>query len=548
MSRLIQILKIIFYIISSVFVLIALFALLIGYPKVILDFIKLLGWEQFNNKILTLISVFQFYVIVGYLFFLSLLFFLMARYFYSIWNLNVRFLRLILVSIKEIVQWYKLEYRWILLLSPMLFSFGLMVLAPLRYDEIWTYLNFTSKGPIASIAYYPSPNNHILHSLSTNLFHVLPFLKESFKLRLPVTLSFFMALVVMGYYAAKIFGLRVGIFMLAFFPLLDMSIQYSFESRGYALLYLLFLIAWIASFQLIAGKNSRKYVVLYVISSILGFYCMPSFLYAWLSLSVLHLIYKPYSFVQWIWIHFVILVSTLFLYIPVILVSGLKSLTSNPFVIPIDRTEVWNGLSRFWFQFLAHLSGINAYWLLVTLLLAIPIVIYGIKNERKISFLFAFLILPSVWLLIHSVLPFSRTFFYLGFIIVLIISIALDRILPLIKNKILVWGLCLIQSSILVTRWEAHYNPMDYNGYASDLASNISGNYDYILYSNLFDTFLLYQLKMGEFTSYNLKYNSARPVSADTLFSDFQIIDLAVDETQNKPVFISTNVFNVYKN
>ena len=34
---------------------------------------------------------------------------------------------------------------------------------PISYDEGWTYINFTEKGALSSISYYPAPNNHIFY-------------------------------------------------------------------------------------------------------------------------------------------------------------------------------------------------------------------------------------------------------------------------------------------------------------------------------------------------------------------------------------------------
>ena len=42
------------------------------------------------------------------------------------------------------------------------------------YDELFTVINFTSKGFITSLSYYPAPNNHILYSVISSIFNYLP--------------------------------------------------------------------------------------------------------------------------------------------------------------------------------------------------------------------------------------------------------------------------------------------------------------------------------------------------------------------------------------
>lgn len=46
----------------------------------------------------------------------------------------------------------------------------LLFTLPYHYDEIFTYTNFSSKGFLASMAYYHVPNNHILHNLISVFF------------------------------------------------------------------------------------------------------------------------------------------------------------------------------------------------------------------------------------------------------------------------------------------------------------------------------------------------------------------------------------------
>ncbi|MFT3796805.1 hypothetical protein [Flavobacterium sp.] len=78
------------------------------------------------------------------------------------------------------------KYLALLLAIPLAASVYYALQMPVSYDEAWTFLNFTRKGFVASASHYPAPNNHVLHSLVTNLTYHLPGLSNLFKMRISV--------------------------------------------------------------------------------------------------------------------------------------------------------------------------------------------------------------------------------------------------------------------------------------------------------------------------------------------------------------------------
>jgi len=72
----------------------------------------------------------------------------------------------------------------LILLIAIIYRLYYAISFPVSYDEAWTYINFTEKGLLSSISFYPSPNNHVLHSVLTNLSYYLPF-TQTVNLRLP---------------------------------------------------------------------------------------------------------------------------------------------------------------------------------------------------------------------------------------------------------------------------------------------------------------------------------------------------------------------------
>jgi len=69
----------------------------------------------------------------------------------------------------------------------MLVTFALTL--PLSYDESFTFNEFTSKDILTSISNYPVPNNHVFHSILTNItWAIFSFTRSEMAVRLPALL------------------------------------------------------------------------------------------------------------------------------------------------------------------------------------------------------------------------------------------------------------------------------------------------------------------------------------------------------------------------
>jgi hypothetical protein len=294
---------------------------------------------------------------------------------------------------------------------------------PISYDEAWTYLNFTSKSVFTSASYYPAPNNHIFFSILSNISSLLPVHDPKISMRLlniccSVLCSFLFFKLMRRFYTR-----RIALYTLVLLTFSYPISLYSIQARGYELV-LLFSLA--ATYAVIAHLSAprKRYVWLYVISTILGFYTVPSFLYFFVSINLFVLLYAIITKRRMIFRSFVLFDSitaiiTAILYAPVILISGLDAVTHNGYVKPIPLAEVMSRIPGHFSQSADWFFGVPMFgtciffvlWLM-TLLITQKEKHPALKQFNLLALLL--LIMPPFILLLHRVIPFERTWIYLA--------------------------------------------------------------------------------------------------------------------------------------
>lgn len=321
---------------------------------------------------------------------------------------------------------------------------------PISYDEAWTYLHFSSKGFLTSLAYYPLPNNHILHSLFTNATYYLPF-DQTLNLRLPAILINLIACMGLFFSFSKLLDTRTGLLSLLLFSGLFPVLYYGYNSRGYSLILLAIVICFYANIQLIRQKESRhKYIFYFVLGGIIGLFTMPSFLYAFMALAIFTIGYYVYRsefepLKNYLAGLLACGMSVLLLYSPAILVSGWKSLAGNEFVRPLEYSEVIARLSD-------HFTNTSGFlfqlplWAVLTVSMGMLIFLF-IKKCRWTELLLVFFILcfSPLILMLHSVIPFPRTWIWLIIPLLYLAGLLLNYI-PKDRFK---WPLVLIGIAVL---------------------------------------------------------------------------------------------------
>jgi|GEM_PF-2002295 len=308
---------------------------------------------------------------------------------------------------------------------------------PVSYDEAWTYLNFTSKSVLTSASYYPAPNNHIFFSILTNISNLLPIHDPKIGMRLVNICCSVLSSLLLFKLLRRFYSGRIALYTLVLFTFSYPVALYSIQARGYELV-LLFSLA--ASYAVIANLSAprKRYAWLYVISIVLGFYTMPSFLYFFVSVGLYVLLNtiitkRIPALRSFILLNVIVCILTAILYVPVILISGLDSITHNGYVKPIPFTEVLSRIPGHFSQTADWFFAVPASGIFLFFALWMGTLILSRKEEDQAIRQFNFfalllLLLPPFILLLHKVIPFERTWIYLAVPLAAIIAYLLNAV------------------------------------------------------------------------------------------------------------------------
>lgn len=323
------------------------------------------------------------------------------------------------------------------------------------YDEAWTYLAFTSKNPILAACFYPTSNNHILFSHLTQITKILPF-DILTNLRLAALLPNILAIATFFFCIRKFvspISAWVVTLLLAFsFPI----VYYGFVARGYSLILLFFTIGFFSLLQIIQNFNNKKAWHYLMISSVLGFYTIPIYLYPFVSLfgfAFLFFLVTKNTTGIYKTLQFGALTGflTLVVYSPIFAVSGIKSVTSNKFVQPLSYSEIFEGLGQHLTNTLQFFTGSKyGYWAVIGIItLLIPTLLKSRIKRNTYPSIFILLFVPFL-IVIHKVLPVERTWIYLLVPILFLIAIGINEL------KISKWllGFCIIYTGLINFGWE----------------------------------------------------------------------------------------------
>ncbi len=496
----------------------------------------LIPGQRFRYIQLFLIAVIALMLLISWKF--NILYQLLASYISQLF----RFLKTLLLTTVHSENKY-------LMIIPVAGIFYYAIVMPICYDEGLTYIYFTSRSIFSSMSFYPEPNNHILHSLLTNFSILLPFGDTEFRLRLPSLLVSAVTWMLCYRLLLKYYNDRVAMIVTSLASMVFLVFYYSYQSRGYALVNLLFISAFYNTLGIINNRDNVDNWVWFGVSSILGFYTMPSFLYPFLTLNLIILVYNRPNLKKQFITNAIVSIVTVILYLPVIIVNGLAALTSNPWVKPIDRAEVINRLPSFLQQTLNELTQLP-WWLILLMLL--PSFVYALISRQRFiaSLFFIFLIAPPVFLLAQSVIPFPRTFAYYGFILPFLAVAPFATQVKKIPAVSLVIILLICQAGLLFlfNRNIIAYEERDpqLNWSSKKFTDMMVGNKRYFSSGNLLGTTLLYELKTQGYTKAIVDFGTG-PVSADTLKNyDYIIIGIDNDQSTTRKPRITTEYYRIY--
>lgn len=310
--------------------------------------------------------------------------------------------------------------------------------APPRVDESTTYLEFASKGPLVSLAYYGAPNNHILHSLlacaSTMVLGC-----EPWALRLPAFFAGVLMTPAAALAAASIYGARAVVPAAALAAICWPWVFYSANARGYTLAGLLFLLMLPLAAYVRRGAAAGAWSWLAVLAA-LSLFTVPVMLYALVLLSLWILAARPRAWRELAVAAVGVAALTLVLYAPALLGTGVQQAVT-PEMTPVARAEaparildyslaLWRHWHRDLPAWIPAAFGAAALWT---------------WRSSGLAILGAAWLVVALW--IYPVMPYERLWLWLSLPWLLWAAAGLGRVLPAARwSGIVVVALALAQS------------------------------------------------------------------------------------------------------
>lgn len=224
-----------------------------------------------------------------------------------------------------------------------------------EFDEARTFMSFSTRSIFRAISYYPSPNNHVLFSVLSNItWHLLAWTNSELSVRLTAILFSLLT----AAFVSNVFLKGNRVMTLLFITVLFLSDSFfslSFQARSYSM-QSFFAVAGLSAALGIGMEDTtpvRRWAAL-VLCCILGTASSPAFLYTAIPLVCMFMVRER----LWIWtapmsfltICLLVVTTVVLIYSPILLVESAKAITSNRFVQPYEYFMLND--------FMRHCSGI----------------------------------------------------------------------------------------------------------------------------------------------------------------------------------------------
>lgn len=291
------------------------------------------------------------------------------------------------------------------------------VFQPMHYEESLTYIAFVSRPLTVGLSYYSWPNNHLLNTLLSHLSSRL-LGSDPWALRIPALLFGILILPAAYLVGRRLYNRHAALLALALAVPSSQLINMSTQARGYTMQAFLFLALVLFADSILRRDRLRAWIG-FGASAALGFYAMPTMLYffppvlAWLVLSGLKRI-EPEKRSRFIRkcaaATLAVVIVVVFLYLPVVMTTGLSSITANDYVSSLS-----------WSSFIEGLPGnIGDTWSGWSVMVPWPLalfILFGfavavVRNRRISKYPVNLPLIVMAWcvllMLAQRVLPFAR--------------------------------------------------------------------------------------------------------------------------------------------
>ena len=294
---------------------------------------------------------------------------------------------------------------------------------PMRFDEATTFLAF-SNGTFWDVFSYAAPNNHVLHTIFVKITTLLLGAHPAI-IRLPAFLFGILAIILTFCLCRRL--QTNGLVAALIVSISPYMVLFSTNARGYTLLVCLSLVMAIIALQWARHPSQGGSYLLSLVAS-LGLLTMPTMLLpiAGIYLWSLCLAYakcrdmRKFTLTYFIPSCILIVPLTLFLYLPVIMYSGVKSIIANEYVASQGMNVFLRGIR--WhiestiFQYIRDIPGI-----LIAMFIALVCIglLAGIrhKNNAILTLLCSLFAGSLIIFMLKHKIPFERTWiFFIPFV------------------------------------------------------------------------------------------------------------------------------------
>jgi len=292
---------------------------------------------------------------------------------------------------------------------------------PMREDEAYTFLQYSSRPFYAGLSLYNAPNNHLFHTLLVRIAYLV-LGDHPWALRLPALIAG-LCLVPAAYLAARCLyrgsGALLGAALVASSSIL---IEYSTNARGYIIVALLFMSLIPVAAYLSRNQNWAAWVWFAILAA-LGFYTIPIMLYpfggicVWLLLATAR--EAPRTAARNLIVGLLLtcgltVMLTLELYAPVFAVSGPAAVFANKWVtakpVHVFLAALPPSLASTWSQWNRDLP----LWLAWVLLAGFVVSLVWTRRQSlfRVPLPLALLLWIAPLVLVQRVIPFERVWLF----------------------------------------------------------------------------------------------------------------------------------------
>ena len=292
---------------------------------------------------------------------------------------------------------------------------------PMRFDEAHSYLDYASKPVYLLLSLYRAPVNHVFHTLLVHL-SIRLFGNSPWSLRLPALIAGTLLIPLAYLFAAQFYGRASAIVASALVAISPVLIDYSTNSRGYTIVCCCTLLLFLIARLLLQKTDPILFLSLAAVASI-GLFTIPTMLLPacgvllWIVLSIRG---RPAAYLRPFWrsLGACLLLTaaiTLFSYLPLLLVSGWRSLAANQMVKGLNSGSFVTQNEAFFRLAWQLWNWSLPKWLTVVLVigffLSLLLPVKRVPGQRR---LISSLVLSSLLLLLaFRFAPFARVWLFL---------------------------------------------------------------------------------------------------------------------------------------